>query len=130
MRLWQPITRIDHDDCELLDAVLTAEAFEALDWYFARACHELNEFSALTVIEVSESLPEDLHWLRVSCVASLIRCVLSQIVNVNDLESGYEKLKLPIVEDLDQVFGNDGKHAVLERVELLRDLLLQPIVGD
>ena len=55
VRLGKPVlvSRVDHRDLELLNAVLASETFEAFNRHFAAAGDKLDEFGPFTVVELS-----------------------------------------------------------------------------
>lgn len=80
------VRRVDHGDRELLDSILAAQAFKALDRHLARAGHELDELGTLAVVELVKGFPEKLNGFRLGIVTLVLR-VLAQVINVNDLKA-------------------------------------------
>ena len=105
MGLWESVlvSREILADREFLYSVGCPQPSETFNRDLTTSCDKLDELGTLTIVKFLQGFPEVKHRLTVRCV-TLVHSVLTQIIDVNYLESRDKELQFPIVENLDQVF--------------------------
>lgn len=93
-------------DVESVDAIHTLQLLETVEGHLAGSCHKLQQFSALFLVERSQSSPEPLDLLR-RWIIVVVLCVALPVVDVDVRQTGDQELQLLLVEDRDQLCRND-----------------------
>ena len=132
MRLCTPLIWLvtyQLDELNFLNSIGASQAFEALNWDFAAASHELDELCLLGVVEFLEYFPEPLNHLRLFGVV-FVHHMLFQVLDINRWQSTDQELKLSKVENLYQVKRHELMEAMQESINLCFDAAVQSVVQD
>lgn len=107
MRAGQPLlVAIVAVDVEPVDAVHALQLLEAVQRHLGRPRDELEELGPLFLVERAQGAPEPLDLLRGSRVVVVLGVALP-VIHVDIGQTRDEKLELLLVEDGDEVLGDD-----------------------
>lgn len=110
-------------------AIRALQIFEAVDRDTRCTSGKLQESTLLLCIPATNALPEVLHngvILRVSAVVS----VLLPVVDINVCYTADEEFQLTLIEDIDEIGGDELVETSDERIELLLNALLDTPLCD
>lgn len=110
-------------DRESSRAIRALQVFEAVDRDTRCTSGKLQKSALLLCIPATNALPEVLHngvILRVSAVVS----VLLPVVDINVCYTTDEEFQLTLIEDIDEIGGDELVETSDERIELLLNTLL------
>ena len=103
--------------------VAALQVLEAVDGDTRGTCGELQQTRLLLGVPAADALPEVLDNLVVLRVPAVVG-VLLPVLDVDVGDTADQQLELALVEDVDQIRGNEFVETAQERVELLFDALL------
>lgn len=111
MRAWQsvfvPVITVDIKSAEAIHSLKLSKAVER---HFAGSSDELQEFGTLFLVERPDRAPEPLDLRRGGGVIMVFGMALP-IVDIDIRKTGDEELQLLLVEDCDQLGGNNVMEA-------------------
>jgi hypothetical protein len=110
-------------------SITTLQILEAIHRNPARTRRKLQETGFLLGVPAADALPEVLYDFVVLRVAAVVG-VLLPVVDVDVGDAADEQLEFALVEDVDQVRGDELVEARDEGLELLFDALLDAPFGD
>jgi hypothetical protein len=110
-------------------SITSLQILEAIDWNTRRSRSKLQQTGFLLSIPAADALPEVLDDFVVLRVAAVVGVFLP-VFHVDVGDTSDEEFEFALIENVDEIGGDELVEAGEEGLELLLDALLNPPFGD